>query len=188
MAERREPWRAVESLDGFAAYLKHLVADLHGPAPENPERDLKDFFWAWARAVNSGWLGGASAFAVAEGEPGWRCLAFQIHDALTGRPGFNCVWADWGTDWQEVHMRYHLAGYLGGLAMSVHHERREMAAKAERGEWTGDGGAWAHLTLSGFLESWAAWLEDANPTLTAHVEPVTWRSIALQLSIARIYK
>jgi hypothetical protein len=188
MAEQRKPWRDVETLEGFATYLKHLVADFQGQQPHNPERDLEDFFWSWARAVGSGWLGGASAFAVAEGEPGWRCLAFQIHDALTGRPGFNCVWADWGTDWQEVHMQYHLAGFLGGLATSVYRERREMAAKAERGEWTGDGGTWAHLTLSGFLESWAAWLEDANSAFRAQVEPVTWRSIALQLNIARIYE
>jgi hypothetical protein len=70
----------------------------------------------------------------------------------------------------------------------VYRERREMTAKAKRGAWTGDGGTRAHLTLSGFLEKRAAWLEAATSTFRAQVEPVTWRSIALQLNIARSYE
>ena len=111
MADQRELRWDVESLEGFAAYLKHLVADFQGPEPQNTERDLKDFFWSWARAVGSGWLGGASAFAIAEGEPGWRHLAFQIHDALAGRPDFSRrAWRTIGTP-GNVQARYHGGGY-----------------------------------------------------------------------------
>ncbi|MEU5025707.1 hypothetical protein [Streptomyces milbemycinicus] len=38
-----------------------------------------------------------------------------------------------------------------------------------------------------WLDAWAAWV-GANSPRHAQLEPVTWRSIALQLSVARIYE
>lgn len=54
MAEQREPWGGVESREGFAAYLKHLVADFQSPEPQNPERDLK------AKEAASKWPAGGN--------------------------------------------------------------------------------------------------------------------------------
>lgn len=181
-------WQDCDSADGFAVFLQLMTADLLGSQRLYGERDLGDFFWSWARAVGSGWLRGAASLAIAEDEPGWRCLAFQVHDALTGRPGFNCVWADWGTDWQEVRKRYHLPGLLGGLATSVFRERRESTKEDGRSEPTGDRGRWTQLTLGGYLAGWAAWLENADASVRAQVEPVTWHTIAFQINAARSYE
>jgi hypothetical protein len=60
-------------------------------------------------------------------------------------------------------------------------------------------GRWAHRNLSARLERWAAWLQDCYlkplPAVMVKlgiqrepVEPMSWRSIAIQLSGARIYE
>jgi hypothetical protein len=51
--------------------------------------------------------------------------------------------------------------------------RRELARPPEETEW--GAGEWAHADLEGFLETWAAWLDDLTP------ESPQWRSYGIAL-------
>ncbi|WP_189954392.1 hypothetical protein [Streptomyces alanosinicus] len=76
---------------------------------------------------------------------------------------------------------------LVALAVDFRRDERERRARAERGEWAGDGGTWAHGILGDWLDAWAWWLRATTP-VHARLEPVTWRSIALQLGAAQGYE
>ncbi|MFE7214121.1 hypothetical protein ACFY0A_38010 [Streptomyces sp. NPDC001698] len=75
--------------------------------------------------------------------------------------------------------------YVATLATDFVRDQREQQTK--NAEWAGDGGSWAHDTLYDWLDSWASWVAADSP-LHAQLEPVTWRSVALQLSAVRIYE
>jgi hypothetical protein len=115
------------------------------------------------------------------------------------KPSYNCVFADSNLRWDEVDSAFHLQMYLASLATGFAREQREIAELTRRGEPTWEAGSWAHRSPDGFLGAWAAWLEGAHlKPLPASmvklgierrpVEPVTWRSIAFQLHIARSYE
>lgn len=87
----------------------------------------------------------------------------------------------------EVDTPRELRRYVATLATDFARDQEECQAKIDRGQWAGDGGSWAHSTLYDWLGAWAAWVGAISP-LHAQLEPVTWRSVALQLSIARIYE
>ncbi len=77
--------------------------------------------------------------------------------------------------------------YAATLATDFARDQREYQTKISRGNWAGDGGSWAHGTLYNWLDAWAAWVGADSP-LHVQLEPVTWRSVALQLSAAKIYE
>lgn len=76
-----------------------------------------------------------------------------------------------------------LRGYAAALAVDCHRAERERRARAERGEWAGDGGSGAHSTLYDWLDGWPAGAGARSP-LHARLAPVSWQSIALQLDAA----
>jgi hypothetical protein len=152
------------------------------------------FMWAWVSAVRAALDGGDMPGRDTEGGgPGWVGLAYQLRRARTAMPRYNCVLADSGAEWHDVTDVNGLRMYLAALAMDFHREQQELAEKSRRGEWTGDGGRWAHSSLGAWLDAWAAWLEGAYLAAIpvrdrSEIEPVTWRSVAIQLAAARVYE
>ncbi len=187
----------MDSRADFAAYLRFLAFDCEhacgGQDPEAPtaqhwtHRSIDDFLWGWVRLLHGRIDGTDLLHEATPGQPGWRGLAYQLDRVRTTPPMFNCAFADSGTKPEEVETVWGLRLYAAALATDFARDRREMRAKADRGEWAGDGGSWAHSTLYDWLASWSAWV-GANSPLHAQLDPVTWRSVALQLSVARIYE
>jgi hypothetical protein len=192
-----DSWQQVESRANFAAYLRFLAFDCEracgGPDSEVPaalhwtHQSINGFLWAWVRLLGGRIDGSDLLHEEAPGQPGWRGLAYQLDTVRTTPPGFNCVFADSGTKPEEVDTARDLRWYAATLATDFARDQRERQAKTDRGEWAGDGGSWAHSTLYDWLASWAAWV-GANSPLHAQLDPMTWRSVALQLSVARIYE
>ncbi|MGY0055197.1 hypothetical protein ACWY4P_01210 [Streptomyces sp. LZ34] len=143
--------------------------------------------WEWARLLGGRLDGTDLLHEEAPGRPGWRGLAYQLETARTTSPDFNCVLANSGIEPDEVNTPRGLQRHVATLAADFTRDQRECQAKIDRGQWAGDGGSWAHSTLYDWLGAWAAWV-DANSPHHAQLEPVTWRSVALQLSAARIYE
>ena len=187
----------MDSRADFAAYLLALAfgSDLAcgrqgSEAPTAQlwtHQSINGFLWGWVRLLGSRIDGTDLLHEEAPGQPGWRGLAYQLDTVRTTPPGFNCALADSGTKPEEVDAVRDLRMYAATLATDFARYQREMQAKAERGEWAGDGGSWAHSTLHDWLDAWAAWVDQDSPS-HAQLEPVTWRSIAVQLSVARIYE
>lgn len=191
-----DSWQQVESRAEFAAYLRFLAFDCEracsGQDSEAPaaqhwaHKSINGFLRGWVRLLGSR-IDGTDLPHEEAGQPGWRGLAYQIDMVRTTPPGFNCVLADSGTKPEEVDTARDLRMYAATLATDFARDQREMQAKIDRGEWAGDGGSWAHSTLYDWLASWAAWV-GANTPLHAQLDPVTWRSVAQQLSVARVYE
>lgn len=91
-----------------------------------------------------------------------------------------------------------LRAYLHWLIKDFRLDRAEVAERTRIDKWHNQG-RWAHGILSNWLGAWAAWLDDAYlkplPAMMVKlgiqrepVEPMSWRSIAIQLSGARIYE
>ncbi|WP_035845377.1 hypothetical protein [Kitasatospora azatica] len=182
-----EAWQ-VSSRQDFACYLRLLAYDCEQVCQERDpgfpvatrwtNRTVDGFLWAWVLLLRG---------QAADAGPGWRGLACQL-DVLRTAPGeTNLAVADPQLDSEDVAGAADLRAYAAALAVDFARDRREMRAKAERGEWVGDGGSWAHRTLHGWLAGWASWVAADSP-LHAELEPVTWRSVALQLSAAKIYE
>ena len=157
----------------------------HGSALAH--QSINGFLWGWVRLLGGRLDGTDLLHEEAPGRPGWRGLAYQLDMARTTPPGFNCALADSGTTSDDVHTAWDLRMYAATLATDSARDQREWQAKIDRGEWASDGGSWAHSTLYDWLDAWAAWVGATSP-LHAQLEPVTWRSVALQLSAAKIYE
>ncbi|MFF3457069.1 hypothetical protein ACFYXH_22655 [Streptomyces sp. NPDC002730] len=191
-----DSWQQVESRQDFTAYLQKLAADREkvckGQDPRSPaaqcwtNQTVDSFLWAWVRLLESRLDGTDLLHEEAPGRPGWQGLAFQLDAVRTTPPGFNSAPADSVTEWDEVDSAHELRMYVAALATDFARDQRDYQAKISRGEWAGDGGSWAHGLLYNVLDAWAAWL--VSSTLHAQLEPVTWRSVALQLSAAQIYE
>ncbi|MFK4066773.1 hypothetical protein [Streptomyces sp. NPDC029674] len=189
-----DSWRQVKSRQDFTAYLQRLSADCEaaceGQDPRTPaarrwtNQSVDGFLWAWVRLLGSRLDG--TDLLQAPGRPGWQGLAFQLDTLRTSPPELDSSLAGSVTEPGEVHTAHDLRLYAATLAVDFARDQRETQAKISRGEWAGDGGSWASGTLSQVLESWAAWL-GATP-FHAQLEPVTWRSVAHQLTAAQIYE
>ncbi|MER6916491.1 hypothetical protein ABT354_32955 [Streptomyces sp. NPDC000594] len=192
-----DSWQQVDSRADFSSYLRFLAFDCEraqgGEGSGAPaaldwtHRSIDGFLWGWVRLLGSRADGTDLLHEEAPGRPGWRGLAHQLDRVRTTPPGYNCVLADSGTRHEEVDTPRDLSMYAATLAMDFARDRREMQERAERGAWAGDGGTWAHGTLHDWLASWASWVGADSPR-HAQLSPVTWRSVALQLSVARIYE
>ena len=187
----------MNSRQDFAAYLHLLAADCEqactGRDFDDPavrrwtNRTIYDFLWGWVRLLGKRIDGTDQLWEEAPGRPGWQGLAFQLDEARTSPPGFNCALADSGTRSHEVVSAIDMRWYVATLATDFAADQRKRQAAIGRGEWTGDGGGWAHSTLPDWLDAWAAWTGADSPH-HVRLEPVTWRSVALQLSAAQIYE
>ncbi|MGO4457958.1 hypothetical protein AB4039_11700 [Streptomyces sp. M-16] len=196
-ARNIDSWQQVESRQDFAAYLRRLAADCEqacsDPDPYSPTAEhwthgsINNFLWGWVRLLGSRIDGTDLLHEQAPGRPGWQGLAYQLDTVRTTPPGFNCVLADAGTAPNEVDTVRDLRMYAATLATDFARDQRERRAQISRGERAGHGGGWAHSTPYDWLGAWAAWV-GANSPLHAQLEPVTWRSVALQLSAAKIYE
>lgn len=193
-------WHDVNSVDDFVEFLLQLNRVVHEARARRDDqsrqpladRSLNDFFWAWSRVLGDGLYRDGPLPLEDDGRPGCRGLAFQAYTALTAVPSYNCVLADSDLPWQDVTSAPALRQFLGALATDLARDQRQLRERAERGQWAGDGGNWAYHDLAAFLETWAAWLHAACCTLNLPprhpIEPVTWQSIAIQLSAARVYE
>lgn len=187
----------MESRRDFVAQLRFLAVDCEqacdGRASDEPpagrwgNRTVDGFLWGWVRLLGSGADGSGPLSEEAPGVPGWRGLACQLDCVRTTPPAPDCALAAPGMQWQDVDSALDLRRYAATLAVDFARDRREQQARISRGEWAGDGGDWAHGTLYDWLDAWAAWLGADSP-LHARLEPVTWRSVALQLSAAKVYE
>jgi hypothetical protein len=192
-----DSWQQVESRHDFAVYLRFLAFDCEQACSDQDaesqrtrywaHRTIYGFLWGWGRLLGSRLDGTDLLHEETPGRPGWQGLACQLDTVRTTPPGFNCVYADSDTTPDEVDTPHDLRMYVAALATDFARDQRERQAKIDRGQWAGDGGSWAHSTLYDWLGAWAAWVGVTSP-LHARLEPVTWRSVALQLSVARIYE
>ncbi|MCF0078301.1 hypothetical protein [Streptomyces lomondensis] len=192
-----DSWQQVKSKRDFTAYLQLMSADCEtacgGQDPGMPtaqhwtNQSVDGFLWAWVRLLESRINGTDLLHEEAPGRPGWQGLAFQLDTLRTSPPGFDSAPADVVTAPGSVGSARDLRLYAATLATDFARDQRERQAKLSRGEWAGDGGTWAHGTLYNVLDAWAAWLGADSP-FHARLEPVTWWSIAHQLSAARIYE
>ncbi|MGW6690862.1 hypothetical protein [Streptomyces sp. NPDC054961] len=190
-------WQQVASRRDFTAYLDQLSAACESacagqdsrtpPAERWTNQSVDGFLWAWVRLLESRLDGTDLLHEEAPGRPGWQGLAHQLHVLRTSPTGFNGALADAVTDPDEVGSAHDLRLYAATLAVDFARDRRETRARASRGEWAGDGGSWAYGTLWQVLDSWASWLAADSP-FHAELEPVTWRSVAQQLSAAQVYE
>ncbi|MFK4264587.1 hypothetical protein [Streptomyces milbemycinicus] len=192
-----ESWQQVKSRQGFAAYLSFLAVECgqacSGQDAESPtvsrwtNRTIDGLLWGWVRLLGGHFDGTDLLHEEAPDRPGWQGLAYQLDTVRTASPSFNFVLADSGIEPDEVDTPRDLQRYVATLATDFVRDQEECQAKIDRGQWAGDGGSWAHSNLCDWLDAWAAWV-GANSPRHAQLEPVTWRSIALQLSAARIYE
>lgn len=187
----------MNSRQDFSAYLQLLSIDCEracsGQGVDESlaqrwiNRTISDFLWGWVRVLGKRIDGTDLLGEEAPGRPGWQGLAYQLNAARTSPPAFNCALADSGTQSHEVDSAIDLRWYAASLATDFVGHQREREAAARRNEWAGDGGSWAHSSLYGWLDGWAAWA-GANSARHVELEPVTWRSVALQLSAAQGYE
>jgi hypothetical protein len=86
-------------------------------------------------------------------------------------------------DWAQIETREDFVAYLQLLAVDFEADERELVERRGAGHFVLEG-RWAHGSVAAVLDAWAAWLQDTQEDL----EPLTWRSLALQLSAARVYE
>ncbi|MFE2553206.1 hypothetical protein ACFXGI_32360 [Streptomyces sp. NPDC059355] len=175
--ENVEAWDRVERRPDLVAYLLLLSAEYAGAGAH---RTLDGFLLGWVTVLDRH-LDGT---AVLGG--GWRGLACQLYRARTAEPHRDTALAEPPTAEDAVSNASDLRRYLATLAVDFARDRQEMRTRAARGLWAGDGGSWAHGTAEAWFDGWAAWL--AVTPYAHELEPVGWRSVAEQLSAARIYE
>jgi hypothetical protein len=192
-----DSWQQVNSRQDFAAYLRLLAVDCeharNGQDLDEPvaqrwaNRTISGFLWGWVRLLGERIDGTDLLREEAPGRPGWQGLAYQLARARSARPGFNCALADSGTQWHEVDSVIDMRWYVAALATDFAGRQRELRAAIRRGDWAGDGGSWAYSNLYEWLEAWSVWTDATSPR-HGQLEPVTWRSVAMQLSAAQTYE
>ena len=194
-----EDHEAVEDLDGFAAYLLALAAD----AAEATGTAT------WLNTTIEGFLGAvATLLAAADANPSaegkmpepttWNELAALLYNARNHQIASPVATNNRLSDAKSVEDRDALLAYIRWLINDLQQDRAEAAERIQAGRWAGEG-RWAHWMLPNWLEAWGSWLRDAYlkppPPLMVRlgitrepIEPVGYRSIAIQLSGARIYE
>lgn len=198
-------WQDVNSLQEFVAYLRLLAADAgraESAAQPWPNGTIPDFLAAVATLLAAGPTraadGGPESGISAQAE--WWQLAVLLRDAQTEPPAALPGAPGESNDAKSVDSVEGLLAYLRWLIEDCRQDGAETAERAKTGaEEDPDSGRWAHSTLPNWLDAWAGWLEACylkpHPAMMIQlgadrtpVEPVGWRSIAIQLSGARIYE
>ncbi|MEZ0114777.1 hypothetical protein ABH920_008812 [Catenulispora sp. EB89] len=199
-----EDWQDVEGIEYFVAYL-HLLAAEAGAAEHGMgswrNATIPDFLAAigtllaftqtqialgnpvFAEPMMTDWWEVACLLSTARHE-----APASLPEATTGNLG----------DAKAVEGLDSLLDYVRWLIGDFRLDAAEVAERTSWNKWDSQG-RWAYGVLSNWLGTWAAKLEDAYlkplPALMIKlriqrdpVEPVSWRSIAVQLSGARIYE
>jgi hypothetical protein len=127
----------------------------------------------------------------------WSEFAVLLHNATTEPPTTSADGVDKHPDAKTVDSLESLRAYLHWLIEDFRLDTAEVAERTRINKWH-NSGRWAHGFLSNWLAAWAAWLEGylrPRPALMVKygierepVKPMSWRSIAIQLSGARIYE
>lgn len=200
-------WQDVNSLQEFVAYLRLLAADAgraESAAQPWPNATIPDFLAAVATllaaapAQATGDDPAAETIAEISAPAEWWQLAVLLREAQTERPVALPAIPGESNDAKSVDSVEGLLAYLRWLIEDCRQDGAEAAERA-RTDQDPDSGRWAHSTLPNWLEAWAGWLEACylkpHPAMMIQlgaertpVEPVGWRSIAIQLSGARIYE
>lgn len=194
-----EDHEAVEDLDGFATYLLALAAD----AAEATG------IATWLNTTIEGFLDAvATLLAAADANPSaegkmpepttWNELATLLYNARNHQIASPAATNNRLNDAKSVEDRDALLAYIRWLINDLQQDRAEAAERIQAGRWAGEG-RWADWMLPNWLEAWGRWLRDAYlkplPPLMVRlgitrepIEPAGYRSIAIQLSGARIYE
>ncbi|MFD7921293.1 hypothetical protein ACFV3R_18950 [Streptomyces sp. NPDC059740] len=169
----------VETGEDFRALLRCLIRHFEGLGADAPEID--DVLLRWAGTLPE-----------RGPEPGWPGLADQLLGALDAPSAGPAEPAPLGEE-LPVASPGALRVLLQALAADYARDRAWTEDRVARGLWAGDGGGWASGSMTGFLDSWEAWLEshlgssqvfpDGSP-----IEVVSWSSVAWQLCAARVYE
>ena len=199
-----DDWQDVDSLEDFVAYLD-LLADEARAAERGAgswrNTTIPDFLAAIDTLLafhQDQAARGNPAFAESTMTTWWE-LAVLLHNATTEPPATpaDVAVAD-HADANAVENLESLRGYLHWLIEDFRLDAAEVAERVSGNKWDNQG-RWSHGILSSWLGTWAAWLEGSYlkplPALMVKlgiqrepVEPMSWRSIAIQLSGARIYE
>lgn len=197
-----QDWQDVDSADDFIAYLRLLAADAERAEQGTGSwlnTTIPDFLTAtdallgFARDQAAH---GNSVFAEPMMTTWWE-FAVLLHNATTEPPAALPDTADKHDDAKTVDSLESLRAYLHWLIEDFRLDTAEVAERTRINKWD-NSGRWAHGFLSNWIGAWAAWLEGhlrPRPALMVKhgiqrepVEPMSWRSIAIQLSGARIYE
>lgn len=178
MAEIRScaDWQHVGTLEDLQEYLLVLPAEAN-ETDRWKNTTIPTFLAAWA-AYLSGNGGGVEI-------PGWRGLAFFLFEARNSDPHTSGNSGRFSISPENVDSGSDLVSYLMWLCRDFALDQEETAERARRGLWAHEG-RWAHSDLGAWFEAWAAWL--AEQRVRSRIEPVTWRSCALQLAASRVYE
>lgn len=197
-----QDWQAVESAEEFVAYLRLLAADAERSEQGTGSwlnTTVPDFLTAIDTLLDSTRdqaACGNPAFAEPMMTTWWE-FAVLLHNATIEPPAHWPDEAEKHADAKTVDSLEGLRAYLHWLIEGFRLDTAEVAERTRANKWD-NSGRWAHGFLSNWLAAWAAWLEGylrPRPALMIKygierepVEPMSWRSIAIQLSGARIYE
>jgi hypothetical protein len=193
-------WSVVESAEDFVGYLTLLSRDAErareAGAPWHND-SVPAYLAALAALVQPQHY--CIDFVEGFGAPpmdSWRDLAAQLHAARSFEKSMELEQFQPVPDGDHVADVETFLGHLRWLIDDFHADQAERAGRAAAGLWAYEG-RWAHAIIEDWLGTWGAWLDDwylkaASPTVRAEraalLEPVSWRSVAWQLSAARIYE
>ena len=189
----------MESAEDFVSYLLLLSRDAERARAKGvPWRNdtIPEFLTAFGALIRPSHY--CADFVEGFGPPpmsSWRDLAALLYAARGAVTRDGTPSAEPISDCGGVEDAEALRGYIRWLADDFEAGQADLAEQAAAGLWAHEG-RWAHSVMENWLETWAAWLRDwyletSSPELKAErasrLEPVTWASIAHQLSAARIY-
>jgi hypothetical protein len=177
------------TLDEFRTYLMTLSSEADAATGHvRGEGDTASWINATLPQFIAGLASGIAAVdeATTGGETlTWQQLALFLFAARNQDPTvFDTAKESIATP-EDVSSRDDLLAYLGWLHHDFILDQEETAERARQGLWSHEG-RWAHAELASWFEAWAAWLDGRRAR--AMVEPVTWKSCAIQLAAARVYE
>lgn len=193
-----QDWQDVDTLADFVAYLYLLAAEARFAEESGGQwrnTTIPDLLAAIDTVLEQDRANPESA------EPTmttWSEFAALLLNATTEPPTIPSEAADKHADADTVDSLEDLRAYLHWLIEDFRLDTAEVAERTRINKWDNEG-RWAHRTLPEWLGTWAAWLNDAYlkplPAVMVRlgiqrppVEPMSWNSIAIQLSGARIYE
>jgi hypothetical protein len=193
-------WTVVESAEDFASYLLLLSRDA-GQAREKrmPWRNdtIPEFLAAFGEIIRPSHY--CADFVEVFASPplnDWRDLAALLFSARGDVTRDEAQPPEPVSDHAGVDDVESLRGFIRWLVDDFRADQADLAKRAAAGSWAHEG-RWAHSVIEKWLETWAAWLNDWHLRASAPepkaertecLEPITWASVALQLSAARTHE
>lgn len=190
----------METAQEFRTYLSRLSYDFQH-APEGwRNRELPEFFDAWARWLCTSYLrpGGRPRDEI--DPPTWQGFAHQMFCARTSDNPPVSVDLPRPDGPELVDSIEAFAGFLLWLGDDFRRDTAELPQRARDRLWAGEGD-WTSADIGSYLETWVVWSAaafDPHPATVRSLvsqglqppsyDPLTWRSCARQLYAARIYE